>query len=154
MPSGVYIHQNKGENHYLWKGGISPLHNYLRYKINDWKRNSLKEYGYCCGITGMQSNDLIVHHKYGFNLILDETLSELNLDIRSQVNLYSNEELQQIEKLLIEKHYEHGLGIPLLSYIHDIYHGIYGRGGNTDEEFNIFKEDFINGKYKYLEEVS
>jgi len=142
-----------GENHYLWKGGISPLHNYLRYKINDWKRDSLKKYNYCCGVIGVKSNDLIVHHMYGFNMILDETLLELNIDVRGQVNMYSDEELQQIETLLIEKHYEYGLGIPILSNIHDLYHKVYGRGNNTNEEFETFKEDYINGKYKDLEEV-
>jgi hypothetical protein len=29
------------ENHYCWKGGISPLHEYLRDKIYNWKRDSL-----------------------------------------------------------------------------------------------------------------
>lgn len=143
-----------GENHYLWKGGISPLHNYLRYKINDWKRNSLKKYNYSCGITGIKSNDLVVHHIYGFNLILDEVLFELNLDIRKEINLYSDKELLLIENLLIKKHYEHGLGIPLLSYIHDIYHKVYGKGNNTYEEFNEFKIDYLNNKYNYLKAIS
>ncbi len=142
-----------GENHYLWKGGISPLHNYLRYKINDWKRDSLKQYNFCCGITGIQSNNLVVHHMYGFNLILDEVLFELNLDIRKEINLYSDKELLLIENLLVKKHYEYGLGIPLLPYIHDIYHKIYGRGNNTCEEFNEFKIDYLNGKYNYLKAV-
>ncbi len=142
-----------GENHYLWKGGISPLHNYLRYKINDWKRDSLKQYNFCCGITGIQSNNLVVHHMYGFNLILDEVLFELNLDIRKEINLYSDKELLLIENLLVKKHYEYGLGIPLLPYIHDIYHKVYGRGNNTQEEFNEFKIDYLNGKYNYLKEV-
>lgn len=140
-----------GNNHYLWKGGISPLHNYMRYKINNWKRDSLKKYNYCCGITGEYSDKLVVHHLYGFNLLLDETLSELNLDVRSQVNLYSGDELLQIENLLLKKHYEYGLGIPLMSHIHNLYHNIYGKGNNTKDEFEIFKTDYLNGKYRDLE---
>lgn len=142
-----------GENNHNWKGGISPLHNYLRYKIKEWKKDSFKKYNYRCGITRIHSNDLVIHHMYGFKLILEETLLDLNLDIRSQVNLYSDEELLKIENLLIEKHYEHGLGIPLTSYIHDLYHKIYGKGNNTKEEFDIFRNDYLNGKYKDLEKV-
>jgi hypothetical protein len=148
------IDKISGENHYLWKGGISPLHNFMRYKINDWKRDSLKHYNYLCGITNQKSNNLVVHHMYGFNMILNETLEELNLDIRKEVSLYNKKELKEIEELLIVKHYKYGFGIPIISSIHDLYHKIYGRGNNTIEEFEIFKQDFINGKYKDLEEVS
>jgi len=150
------IYENiTGENHYLWKGGISPLHNYLRYKINDWKRDSLKEHDYCCGITEVHSNKLVVHHMYSFSSILDETLNELNLDIRNKVNLYSEDELILIEKLLLEKHYKYGLGIPLLPHIHNLYHKVFGRGNNTNEEFQEFKKRYELGEFtEILKEVN
>lgn len=141
-----------GENHYLWKGGISPLHNYLRDKIGQWKRDSLKEYDFKCAITNINDSKLVVHHLYGFNQILSEVMIELNLPIHNSVSGYSQEELDKIQNLLLVKHYEYGMGLPLLPNIHDLFHKSYGKGNNTPEQFYEFKERYYNGEFN-LEEA-
>ena len=146
-----------GENHYFWKGGISPLHNYLRDKINIWKLDSLANYNFSCGLTGIKSKKLIVHHKYSYKNILDETLQELKLPIHNIINEYSQDEMISIESLLLEKHYKYGLGIPLIPEMHTLYHNINSKGNNTLEQFEEFCkryrnfefDDLLDDKYKY-----
>jgi len=150
-----------GENHYFWKGGISPLHNYLRDKINIWKIDSLANYNFSCGLTGIKSKKLIVHHKYSYKNILDETLQELNLSIHNIINEYSQDEMKSIECLLIKKHYEYGLGIPLIPELHILYHNINSKGNNTPEQFEEFSnryrnfefDELLEDKYKYCNAI-
>lgn len=136
------------ENHYLWKGGVSPLHNHLRDKINVWKRDSLIAHDFKCVVTSINSKDLVVHHTYNFAKILDETLADLSLDYRESISKYTYEELNSIEKVLLEKHYTYGLGVPVLSEIHNLFHQLYGKADNTIEQFEEFKDRYINGEFK------
>lgn len=135
----IYCKGNKlaKDNNPAWKGGITPLSNYLRDKLTQWKIDSLKKYNYKCAITGIH-NDLIIHHLKGFNQILKETMDILNLPIYQEINKYSNKELKQIEIKCLELHYKYGLGICLNTDIHKEFHKIYGKGNNTLEQFKEF----------------
>jgi hypothetical protein len=135
-----------GENHYLWKGGVSPLHNYLRCKIGDWKKESLKLHNYRCVISGKKGK-LVVHHLVSFSAILRETMDELMLGYFN-IGKYSNEELDFITKLFLDKHSKYGYGVPLYSEIHDLFHSVYGRGDTTLGHFEEFKERYITGEFK------
>lgn len=142
-----------GENHYYWKGGISPLHNHLRDKINVWKRDSLKEHDYKCYITDSKEN-LVVHHVYNFSDILQETMEELKLPILKVVNEYSKDELKLIEGLFLKKHYEYGFGYPLNEKIHNLFHSIYGKSKNNHSQLEEFKIKYNNGEFNNLLEGS
>jgi hypothetical protein len=135
------------EKHYLWKGGVSSLYTYMRDKIECWKIDSLKHYNYKCVLTG-KKKDIIVHHLYSYRNILLEVLKDLNLKIHPQISDYSELELKNIEQHLIEKHYYYGLGVPLHSSLHTLFHSIYLRGDNTLEQFEEFKLNYIEGRYK------
>ena len=135
-----------GENHYLWKGGISPLHNYLRCKIGEWKKESLRLNNYQCEISGIKGK-LVVHHLVSFSQILNETLEELGYGY-STIGEYTDEELKLITNNFLIKHDEYGYGITLSTKIHDTFHSVYGRGDTTKEQFSEFKENYIAGKYK------
>lgn len=102
-----------------------------------WKFDSLKEHNFKCFITNTYGF-LDVHHLYGFNFILNETLNELFLPIKPIIGDYTKEELDLIEKRCLELHYEYGLGVPLLSNIHKDFHNIYGYGDNTPKQFYEF----------------
>lgn len=134
------------ENHHSWKGGITPLQNYMRDKINPWKVDSFSYYNNTCIVTGTKNNKNIIHHLYGFNSILEEALLELKLSIRPEVNMYNQEELKSIEDLCLTKHYSYGFGVCVFYEIHNIFHKIYGKGNNTPSQW----EDFIT-KIKYGE---
>ncbi|HIH62772.1 MAG TPA: hypothetical protein HA283_00595 [Nanoarchaeota archaeon] len=132
------------ENSYLWKGGISSLHNYLRCKINSWKIDSLKKYNYKCAISG-QNEQLEIHHIYPFNKIINDTLIELNLVLKYQISDYSKEELKLIEEKCLELHYKNGLGIPLLPELHKSLHMLFGKSDTDITHINQLIENIRNG---------
>ena len=125
-----------GKNSPSWKGGITPLSNHLRGIIDDWKRDSFKKYNYECCITHTKE-DLIIHHIYSFNTIIEECLSYLNLNIKP-ISEYSQDELKKIEDLCVELHYKYGLGVCICKEVHNKFHSIYGKGNNTSEQWDEF----------------
>lgn len=132
------IEKRKGENNPSWNGGISSLQNYLRKSINPWKRDSFINSNFTCDISGMNKN-LIIHHKYGFNLIVKETLQQTNLPLYRNINKYSQDELSLLSKTCLELHYKHGLGVCLNDKIHKNFHKLYGNKNNTPEQYEEFK---------------
>jgi len=141
-----YEKQSK-ENHWNWKGGISSLESFLRKEIKLWVKDSLKYYNYKCFITNINSV-LVIHHLYPFSKIVKETLEFLNLPLYSQLNKYTNNELNMIVNKCLELHYKYGYGVPLLPEIHELFHKIYGKNNNTLEQFNIFKNNYLKGEFK------
>lgn len=139
------IENRSGENSLFWKGGTTPLANYLRNTINQWKVDSFKQTNYRCVITGFKGFN-VVHHLTGFNTILFETMETLNLPIYQMINEYTEEELKLIEDKCLELHYKYGLGVVLCPEIHEEFHSIYGKGNNTPEQFEEFKQMKLNHK--------
>lgn len=134
-----YLSSNIGESSPNWKGGITPIANHLRGKINDWKIDSLKAYSFRCAISNEYSRELEIHHTYGFSSIVRELFEELGLQKHQKLKDYSDQDIKNVEALCLKKHYEYGLGIPLLPHIHKEFHDIYGKGNNTIEQFEEFK---------------
>jgi hypothetical protein len=160
------IERKSGENSHLWKGGISSLTNYMRNKLSQWRYDSLKNNNFKCILTNINDGTLIVHHLYSYTKILEETLYNLKIDLKGNINNYSNEELKLIENECIGLHYEKGLGIPLAKCLHDIFHSTQGDLIIDNGEFEEFTQryknfefdDLLEDKYKYcnvkLKEVS
>jgi uncharacterized protein YfkK (UPF0435 family) len=138
-----------GENNPSWKGGISTLSLHLRQFISQWKKDSLIKYDYKCDITGVDKN-LIIHHLYGFNQILQETMNTLQLPIYEEINQYTDKELKSIEKKCLELHYKYGLGICLCKEEHKIFHTLYGYGNNTKEQYEEFKQNKVKELNKVI----
>lgn len=146
------------------KGGITPLYNYLRGKINQWNRDSIINCNYKCILTGERFDT--VHHLYSFNLILEELLEVTELPLYENISYYSEEELKQMEDLCLHLHYKHGLGVCLCKDLHELFHKLYAKGNNIPEQFEEFVQryknyefdDLIKEEYKYknvkLKEVS
>lgn len=132
--------RKKGKTSPSWKGGITPLQNYLRTIISSWKIDSFKAYNNTCCITGKKSKENLIHHKYGFHKIVKETMEILNLPIYQEISEYTKEELKLIEDKCLELHYEYGLGVCICKDIHNQFHKIYGRKNNTPEQWNEFEK--------------
>lgn len=130
-----------------YKGGITPLHNYLRTHILKWKKESFMSSNYKCDISESNKN-IVIHHLYNFSEILKETVGELNLPIYQEINKYTELELKLIEDKCLELHYKYGLGICLYKDIHDEFHRIYGKENNTKEQYEEFKLNKLNKKLK------
>lgn len=124
------------ENSRLWKGGITPLHNYLRKKIEPWKTDSMKCCGFKCVVS--RKNFDVIHHLYGFSEILKETMDNLNIPICEEINQYTDVELKLIEGECLKLHYKYGLGVCLTEDIHKEFHSIYGQKNFTINDFKEF----------------
>ncbi len=139
------------DGHPNYKGGITPLHNYLRGFILPWKIDSRKSCNNKCVITGKKSG--IIHHLFGFTMILQELIDYLQLNIdftKTKVEDLPEKQLRQIEEKCLELHYKHGLGVCLSKDIHKLYHSIYGYGQNTPEQFQEFKQRYNSGEFSSL----
>jgi len=138
----------KSDGNSNWKGGITPLHNYLRGFILPWIIDSRKSCNNKCIITGKSSG--IIHHLFGFTMILQELIKELELNIdftKTKVEDLPEEQLRQIESKCLELHYKYGLGICLTTEIHKLYHSLYKYGNNTPSQFTEFKQRYNNGEF-------
>ena len=136
-----------GENHPNWKGGISSLCSYLRGCIFEWKKESFKQSNYKCIITGSIKNK-VIHHLYGFDKIVKETMNSLNLPVHQEINQYTKNELKSIEDLCLKLHYKYGLGVCICEEEHKLFHSMYGYGNNTPEQFEEFKQLRLLGNQK------
>lgn len=69
-----------GENHYNWKGGITPLNRKIRTSVEykEWRNIVLKRDDYTCQICGKRGGKLEVDHIKPFSLYPD-----LRLDINN-----------------------------------------------------------------------
>lgn len=121
----------------------NTISEYVRKKIYPWRKKFAKSKNFTCELTG-SSDEVVVHHIRGFNLLLEETVCVLNFPIYDKLSMYTKEQLDTLVKtfLLIQETYHSYICID--EKIHKHFHGIYGYGSNTEEQWN----DFINTHYK------
>lgn len=123
----------------------------FRGHIQDWKTKSMEKCNHKCVIS--ESKNFAIHHLYGFNLILKEVfekLDKMNLLKSDNLEDYSKEELNNIIDVFQLIHNKYPLGVCVDKDIHDLFHKIYGAGGNTEEQWNKFVVDYNNNKYDEL----
>lgn len=121
----------------------NDLSEFIRRNNLDWKKRSMKKCKYKCIITGDRFQ--AIHHIYGLNLILRETLNNLNISIKPSMDEYTNIELKNILKEFRKIQDTYPLGLCLREDIHKMFHNIYGYGNNTETQWNQFLND-INSK--------
>jgi hypothetical protein len=124
----------------------NDLSEYVRRNNIEWKNKSMKACNYKCSITGERFQ--AIHHVYGLNLILNETLDELGISIKNSMNDYTDIELRDILNTFRRNQDKYPLGICLRDDIHKLFHKIYGYGNNTYEQWKIFENDIKNNKYE------
>ena len=99
----------KGENSYLWKGGITPENKKIRvsreYKL--WRKACFERDNFTCQATGKKGGDLVVHHINNFS-----EFPEIRLAIDN--------------------------GITLSREAHIEFHKIYNKKNNTKEQLEEF----------------
>jgi len=142
-----FIKTITGENHYAWKGGLTPLSNYLRGKSFEWKQESLKIHNYTCFVAGIRGVALDIHHAYNFKNIFDETIEELNVDIKPKIVDYTCDELNLIVETFLLKQNEYGYGYPMTKEAHIEFHKMYGSYNNNLDQLLEFKDLYIK-KYQ------
>lgn len=145
------VENRSGENHPEWHGGITSLYKKFRGNVKKWVRETLKKHNNQCILTGQQSK--LVHHIYGFDLIMSEVLEKNNLPIHSKIGKYTDAELFIMGRTCTALHYKYGLGAVLHPKIHDLFHHLYKYGSNTPDQFDEFKQRLKSGEFNtYLEQ--
>ena len=102
----------------------NDLSEYIRRNNLEWKEKSMKNCNYKCVLTGNRFDD--IHHIYGLNLILKETLKDLNINIKETMDDYTDQELRLILDAFRTKQNNYPLGVCLTSDIHKQFHDKYG----------------------------
>lgn len=149
-PSGVMAQRNKLGFYRIKKdySNYPSLDKFFRGHIQQWKNDSMKACEYKCLFTG--SKNFAIHHIYGFNTILKEVyeiLDNENLLKSTKIEDYTKEELDYFLSIFNDIHSKYPLGVCVRKDIHDLFHNIYGSGGNTIEQWNKFCEEMNNGLY-------
>ena len=110
---------------------LTPLQTYLRGQLAQWKLDSFQATNYKCFITG-KGGTLEVHHvDKPFNIIVKESVEQLNFPIYETIGEYTEEQLDAITKKVLS---EHKLGIPLTPELHREYHSRYGWYENVNRK--------------------
>ena len=148
--SGVQEQRRKLGIYYFNKdySGYENIAKFFRGHIHEWKNQSMETCNFQCILTG--SHDFAIHHLYSFNLILKETLEildEENVLNGTDVEDYSKDELEYILQNFLDVHSNYPLGVCVRKDIHDLFHRIYGSGGNTQIQWKQFVQDYKNHKY-------
>jgi hypothetical protein len=124
------IINNSGENNYGWRGGVKPIYSHLRSKLYNWKKDSLDMCNNKCIISNSSEN-IVIHHLYGFELIFNEVFETTNIPIKQIIGDYDETELKSLENVCNELHGKYPLGVCLTDELHDEFHSMYGYGKNT-----------------------
>lgn len=121
---------------------------FFRGHISEWKNKSMKSCNYQCILTG--SKDFAIHHLYGFNYIVKEVfeiLDDKHFLKSENIEDYTKDELDYMLLIFKTIHEKYPIGVCVRKDLHNLFHNIYGSGGNTEEQWNTFYNDFNNGLY-------
>lgn len=131
----------RGADSHFWKGGTVNLSMYLRERIKPWKNDSRAAWGKHCALSYKEESVEVHHASRSFRAIVEETLEVLNFPLYKEINQYTEEELELLEKKCLELHYSYGLGICLSSEAHNLYHTMYKiEDGNLESFIKFAKE--------------
>ena len=122
--------------HPINPGIYNYLSEYIRKRNRQWKKDSALHCNYQCVITGKRFQD--IHHLYGMNLILQETLQDLDYSEDVTIDKLSDRDLDLILNHFYEVQDKYPLGICLTKEVHKEFHDDYGYGNNTPEQFKEF----------------
>ena len=126
------------------KSSYNDLSEYVRRNNLEWKKESIKQCNFKCYFTGNRFQ--AIHHIQGLNLILNDTLEELDINVKESMDDYTKEELRAILDTFRNNQNKYPLGICLRNDIHKLFHNIYGYGYNTSTQWKEFEYNYKNGK--------
>ena len=121
---------------------------YIRQHLHTWRRKVLEKADYKCCLTGKDEN-LVAHHCRSFNLLMQETANNLNFQFKEHFSEYSEDELELFLNSFLELQESYSQYVCITESIHKLFHGIYGYGNNTIDQWNEFVEKFNNGEFEY-----
>jgi hypothetical protein len=145
---GCYSQWLRSDENPRWHGGSTSLFHYLRANINQWKLDSMRSSNYRCVLSGDKFDD--IHHLKSFEMLVIETMNELELEVFNDTSQYTMEEISSIKAKCLEIHYRYQLGVCLRRDLHILFHSLYGRRNVTPSKFEQFKTRYMNGEFSDL----
>ena len=135
-----------------YKGGITPISIHLRNLpvIEQWGNNCKQQANYTCELIGKVGCKLNTHHLKAFSTIVLEAHELHNIQIHEIIGEYTEEELHKLEEYVASWHKDSSNAVVLCEEVHDLFHSLYGYGDNTKEQFEEFKERYLNGEFNGL----
>ena len=118
----------------------ASIDEYLRKHNAAWKKESAASCKYRCVLSGDKFDE--IHHLYGMNLIVRDTLEMLDFDVTRNINEWSETEKSQLLSAFLKIQANHPLGVCLRKDIHKKFHDRFGRGGNTPEQYELFVKQY------------
>lgn len=116
--------------------GRAELPRYFRSRLDKWKLDIILKYNSKCYLTDSR-RDCVIHHLVSLDTILKECCEIVGIDYRTKVKDIPVEKLYRLQELVDERHTLDN-GVLLQRKVHDKFHALYGKGGNTLEQFNEF----------------
>ena len=154
----------RGSEHPLWKGGEKSINSYLRNLpcIKTWKAMAREQVDYTCQLSGLKSSqlkhgELPVHHLYAFTSIVEDAHDFYNIEFKETYGEYTEEELKLLEDYVSEWHKDTSNAVVLCKQVHRLFHDVFMGGcknPTTKEDFEEFKERYLNGEFDSKEEVA
>jgi hypothetical protein len=133
-----------------YKGGITPISQYLRSLNSQWFEHCKQKANYTCQLTGKHGCNLNTHHLKAFSTIVIEAHNLHNIEIKPLVKDYTQEELKLLEEYVGSWHKDNSNAVVLNEDVHKLFHSLYGCGNNTPEQFEEFKERYLAGEFKEI----
>ena len=133
-----------------YKGGITPIRKHLRFLNEEWFNHCKQQANYTCELTGKIGGNLHTHHLKAFSTIVLEAHELNNIQVKPQVKDYTKEELHKLEEYVAEWHKDNSNAVVLCEEVHMLFHDLYGRGGNTPEQYEEFKQRYLSGEFKEI----
>lgn len=131
-----HINPLTGENNGRWNGGIMETYRELRSDTKDWFNESIAFCNYKCVITNGEFDN--VHHTTAFRDIVDQTFKLTNIEVRKNVNDYTEEEFNCLRSTLKDLHIMYGFGACICKDVHKLFHDNYGYTKITPYDFLDF----------------
>ena len=133
-----------------YKGGITPISQYLRSSNSQWFEDCKQKANYTCQLTGQVGGQLHTHHLKAFSTIVIEAHNLHNIQIKPLVKDYTDEELKLLEEYVGSWHKDNSNAVVLSEDVHKLFHSLYGKGENTPEQYIEFKERYLAGEFKEI----
>lgn len=141
-----------GKNCPAWRGGITPITKHLRQLmiIEQWRKDTYERENYKCQLTGKEvhGGNSDVHHLKGFNVIVKDAHDLYSIEIKPQVKNYTEDELKKIEDYVTSCHTDTTNSVLLCKEVHELFHSLYGKGDNTPQQYEEFKQRYLNGEFE------
>lgn len=108
---------------------------FLRSNTQGWCNRKIAEVGKC--IISGRKDGLSLHHIRGFNLLVKETLKILNIPCQTKIDELDDSEKKTLLNTFLIVQDKYPVAVINVD-IHNMFHDEYGRGDNTEQQWDEF----------------